>query len=297
MQRFSLAVALLIGATSAININSQFVDGQYGDENLNNEIKELKKRQAGDESFLQISASAAAKVGSGVRAKWTELPDCQDYVSWDNGLEFSRSLSGVETTIPLEDDLSNAIIATCKGRYVARNTPIPTVVAGPNTVKAVSRIFDNVWNTATIIPDGEHQIKTIQQGNVNVSEQTQGPMGDFHPAWKYNEDDSPLQPFQDALSSGGQATAVNAWDHEGPGGVNYTVDAMPTNYNNSLQTTFGETLPRNTGTPMTNAAGNVAHVTATGISWGDGTHFTQPAEGIFNSTGHFVGYADEVGLP
>lgn len=298
MQRFSLAVALLIGATSAININSQFVDGQYLDENLDNEIKELKKRQAGDDSFLQISSSAmaAAKAGSGVRARWTELPDCQDFVTFDSGdVTFDPTLSGTAETIPLLDDLSNAIIATCKGRYVPRATPVPVVVAGPNTVKERSVIFDNVWNTAVVIPDHEHQVKVLQHGHVDITDQTDGPKGDFYPAWKYNEDGSPLQPFQDALAGGGQVTKVNAWDHAGPAGINYTVTAMPTNYNNSLQTTFGEQLPRNTGTPMPNAAGNVAHVTPTGIAWGDGTHFVQPAEGIFNeTTGMFIGYAPAV---
>lgn len=84
MQRFSLAVALLIGATDAINLNTNFVNGVYGDEDLSEQLKELKNRQAEDASLLQISAAAAAKAGSGVRAKWIELPDCQDHVAWDD---------------------------------------------------------------------------------------------------------------------------------------------------------------------------------------------------------------------
>lgn len=187
--------------------------------------------------------------------------------------------------------MSNAIIATCKGRYSARNTPVPVPVAGPNTVRERSVIFDNVWNTNVNIPDHEHQVKVLQHGHTDVSDQTDGPKGDFHPGWKYNEDNAPLQPFQDALANGGQNSQVNAWDHAGAGGVNYTDTANPTNYNNSIQSTFGEVLPRNTGTHMDNAAGNVAHVTPAGISWGDDTHFVQPQAGIFDANGMFAGYA------
>ena len=130
------------------------------------------------------------------------------------------------------------------------------------------------------------------------SDENKEPVGDFYPNFRYNEDNSPLQPFQDALSSGGQNTAVNAWDHTGAGGVNYTVDAMPTNYNNSLETTFGTQLPRNTGTPMSMAAGGVDHVTPTGISWGDDKgHFVQPQEGVFATNGTFLSYAIDLTTP
>jgi len=48
-------------------------------------------------------AQAAAKNGSGVRARWVELPDCV-------------GATGSDTSSPLKDDLSNALIATCKGK-------------------------------------------------------------------------------------------------------------------------------------------------------------------------------------
>lgn len=128
--------------------------------------------------------------------------------------------------------------------------------------------------------------------HVNISGETTGPKGDFYSEWKYKEDGAPNQPFQDALANGGQSTQVNAWDHAGAGGVNYTDASNPTNYNNSLENTFGEVLPRNTGSPMPHAAGNVAHVTPDGISWGDGTHFTQGAPPIMDpATGGFAYYS------
>jgi hypothetical protein len=64
--------------------------------------------------LIQVASNAAAQEGSGVRARWVELPDCK---------------SAATLTLPdiaLNADLSNAIIATCKvfkGIYI---TPPPT---------------------------------------------------------------------------------------------------------------------------------------------------------------------------
>tara|TARA_B110000305_G_scaffold203732_1_gene232872 strand:+ start:501 stop:1070 length:570 start_codon:yes stop_codon:yes gene_type:complete len=143
-----------------------------------------------------------------------------------------------------------------------------------------------------VIPDEEHQVQQLQHMHVNISGETTGPKGDFYSEWKYKEDGADNQPFQDALANGGQSTQVNAWDHAGAGGVNYTDASNPTNYNNSLENTFGTVLPRNTGTPMPHAAGNVAHVTPDGIAWGDGTHFSQGTAAVMDPiTGMFTGYA------
>lgn len=295
MQRLSLAVALLIGAASTININSQFVSGVYGDEDLSEQLKEMKNKQAEDVLLMtgvSSSAAAAAKAGSGVRARWIELPDCQDQVAYDGDDSIDPAISGKQENIPLLPDLSNAIIATCKGPHVARTTPVNVPIAGPFEPRERSQIFDPVWKTSTTIPDHEHQVQQLQHGHVDISDETEGPKGDLYPYWKYKQDSSPPQPFQDALANGGQDSQVNAWQHDGPGGVNYTDATMPTNYNNSLENTFGQQLPRNTGTPMPHAAGNVAHVTPDGISWGDGTHFVQPTAGVFNATtGMFIDYA------
>jgi len=54
-------------------------------------------------------AQAASKEGSGVRARWVELPDCVG--------------TSADATVPLLDDLSNALIATCKGKKAGSYNP------------------------------------------------------------------------------------------------------------------------------------------------------------------------------
>jgi hypothetical protein len=95
----------------------------------------------------------------------------------------------------LKDDLSNAIIATCKGPHVARNTPVVDPVTGPPTPKARSAIYDPVWKTHVNIPDTEHQVQQLQHGKINRTDETVGPLGDFYTNWTYNEDGAGNQPF------------------------------------------------------------------------------------------------------
>jgi hypothetical protein len=54
------------------------------------------------EVFEVSVAQAASKTHSGVRARWVELPDCDNTGPLEAG------------DIALKSDLSNAIIATCK---------------------------------------------------------------------------------------------------------------------------------------------------------------------------------------
>ena len=64
---------------------------------------------------------AAAKAGSGVRARWTELPDC--FEKWCNFLDATTGQPLATAAAnqpsgdfnPLRDDLANAAIADCKG--------------------------------------------------------------------------------------------------------------------------------------------------------------------------------------
>jgi hypothetical protein len=49
-----------------------------------------------------LFAMTAAQIGSGVRARWVELPDCDNEGPLPAG------------EVALKDDLSNAVIATCK---------------------------------------------------------------------------------------------------------------------------------------------------------------------------------------
>ena len=60
-------------------------------------------------NFIQTAALAAAEEGSGVRARWIELPDCGE----TGKLDFKKPIFEQEI-IPLAKDLHNATIATCK---------------------------------------------------------------------------------------------------------------------------------------------------------------------------------------
>ena len=83
----TLAIAALIMGSSAVRINERFAEGVE-------DVDEIDIPNQAEYAMI------AAKEGSGVRARWIELPDC-----------------GVNVTaadVPLKDDLSNAIIATCK---------------------------------------------------------------------------------------------------------------------------------------------------------------------------------------
>ena len=202
MNRLSFAVASLIGAVYTVKINTEFATGSYGDEDLTHEIRELKKRQADDNEFLQLNA--------GIRAKWIELPECQQFVNYDSG-DTTWNTTAFGEVIPLDPFLTNAIIATCKGPYVPHNRPLPYVPSGYGipTPVAKSVIYDPVWKTSLTLPYGEHQVSGLQNGKIDKTTETTGPVGDFWPKWKYVEEKDGFaskQPFQDALSGGGQNT-------------------------------------------------------------------------------------------
>lgn len=194
-----------------------------------------------DDQMIQLPehvisfAQAAARAGSGVRARWIELPNCQNFIKPDSGDVFDEAQWG--EVIPLEWDLSNAIIATCKGPHQGVVTPAPAPPVPPPAIptpRPPSRIYDPVWKSSVVIPNEEHQVGPLQHGHIDKDTETLGPVGDFYNAWKYVEPGTPDQPFQDALANGGQVSAVNEWDHAGPGGINYTNANLPINYNNSL---------------------------------------------------------------
>ena len=61
------------------------------------------------ENKEQVFAMTAAKLNSGVRARWVELPDCNNEGPLNPG------------EVALKDDLSNASIATCKSYMVSHD--------------------------------------------------------------------------------------------------------------------------------------------------------------------------------
>lgn len=92
-------------------------------------------------------------MSSSSSSKWVELPDCSHFV--DEAGAFTDP-----TSIQLKDDLSNAIIATCKGPMVMFVPKVPTVYAGAADADPYHpRIYDDrVAGTQfpNLIPDSEH---------------------------------------------------------------------------------------------------------------------------------------------
>ena len=96
--------------------------------------------------MIQTTSLAAAQEGSGVRARWVELPDCKSAAT--------LALPDIE----LKADLSNAIIATCKVFRGIYPDPVP---ATPDTTRRTDlQVYDPVIHTSggVIIPNEEHQV-------------------------------------------------------------------------------------------------------------------------------------------
>merc|ERR1711990_940261 len=99
-------IAALFGGIEAIKV--QFASG-FDNDNDADDFEADRER-----TYAMLTAQA----GSGVRARWVELPDCPNNGPLPSG------------TIVLMPDLSNAIIATCKHyTWVAPVAPPP---APPN---------------------------------------------------------------------------------------------------------------------------------------------------------------------
>ena len=150
-----LAIAALLGAINAYQLNQlqHFATGMNGDEDLGQDI--IMK---GDKfHYQQGLAQAAAREGSGVRARWIELPDCPY-----GGLPANQ--------IALRTDLSNAIIATCKS-WAGPNSvaPTPPPPATPATTPAVDvKVYDAVIKaTGVTIPDHQHQVTQQEEGEID----------------------------------------------------------------------------------------------------------------------------------
>merc|ERR1711937_350516 len=89
----ALVIAALFGGIEAVRLN--FASG----------IQDTEQFDASDDFEAdreRTYAMLTAQAGSGVRARWVELPDCPNTGPLPSG------------TIVLMPDLSNAIIATCK---------------------------------------------------------------------------------------------------------------------------------------------------------------------------------------
>ena len=148
-----VAIALFAGSSNSVKLNKKFATGMNGDEDLGEDIimkgepyhYHQKDAQFRPVSFLQMNT------------KWIELPDC-----------------GVIVTgygqVPLKDDLSNAVFATCKSYNPSYTEPVPTP-PGPTPEEIYQQtwgtnytywtppaIYDPIFHTDQHLYDHEHQI-------------------------------------------------------------------------------------------------------------------------------------------
>jgi len=87
------------------------------------------------------------------------------------------------SNIQLKDDLTNAIIATCKGPMLAIPPPLPKLE--PPVPAPQPRIYDSKIAGAYQMPDSEHQIEQSGEGEVDYSTQKLGPVGSYFNTWNY----------------------------------------------------------------------------------------------------------------
>ena len=141
----------------------------------------------------------AARLGSGVRARWVELPDCG-----------AGPQDATKGQYALNDDLSNAIIATCKverpAGWVAPNATyafgdsvgdLNKLGLGPDANKGATpktyidpAIYDPVVHVDYLIPTQEHQVTQQQNGTVEATtEIPDDPAGDWYMGGKQNAGD------------------------------------------------------------------------------------------------------------
>lgn len=158
-----------MASSSALRMKQGFAVG-FSDEEVQNELS-LPVPPA------QIPLSVVQK-----KSKWVELPDCKSTLTEDD--------------VPLKDDLSNAIIATCKSYRPAaapaegadeESAPAETAeqtyqkqwkkdfthwTAGP--------IYDPVVKTSQNLRDHEHQVTQHEHGQVDPTDGSSGPHGDWY---------------------------------------------------------------------------------------------------------------------
>lgn len=213
----ALVIAALFGGIEAVRLN--FASG----------MQDTEQYDASDDFEAdreRTYAMLTAQEGSGVRAKWVELPDCPNNGPLPSG------------TIVLMPDLSNAIIATCK-HYTWVQPPAPppapdnagagdtgtpppppagdagTPPADPNANPEEDpnagpiqepeyippQIYDPVMHklgdsvaSGSSIPTTEHQITQHAQGTVdNAMADTNGPKGDWHVETGYHDHNAGTQ--------------------------------------------------------------------------------------------------------
>ena len=161
--KYTFAIAMLMNSSAAVRVQQAFAGGMTDDD-----IFADKQAQIHSQKFNSI-----AQTGS----RWVELPDC------------SGSLG--EDDVPLKEDLSNAIIATCKAYVPGRTqTAAETGESAEETYRKQWKkdyshwqpqpIYDAVVKSSKPIVDHEHQVTQHQDGFVDPTDGVDGPHGDWY---------------------------------------------------------------------------------------------------------------------
>lgn len=167
-----IVLSLFLGSQSALRLNQQYATGMNGDEDLGEDIimkgAPFHYNQGKPASLLQLNS------------KWVELPDC------------GYGTLGADE-VPLASDLSNAIIATCKGYDPLKQAPerfpepVPTAQQtyqeqwGKNyTYWQAAPVFDPIFLHKTPLQDHEHQIVILQHGHIDPTPASNGPAADWY---------------------------------------------------------------------------------------------------------------------
>ena len=160
---------LLAGKVSSLKLTQNFATGMNGDEDLGQDIimkgKPFHYNQEANQALVQLNS------------RWVELPDCKSPLGEDD--------------VVLNDDLSNATIATCKGQgYIPQlglrtqrdslestyqqqwGTDYKHWIADP--------VFDPIFYTKQSLQDHEHQIVIHEHKHIDPSAPNAGPAVDFY---------------------------------------------------------------------------------------------------------------------
>ena len=159
-----------MASTSALKVKQGFAVG-FSDQEIQNDLT------------VPVSPAQVPIAVAQQKSKWVELPDCKSTLTDDD--------------VPLKDDLSNAIIATCKSYKPAATgegdasgddsapTETPEQIyqkqwKNDYTHWQAGPIYDAVIKTSKSLSDHEHQVTQHEHGHVDPTTGENGPHGDWY---------------------------------------------------------------------------------------------------------------------
>jgi len=142
---------------------------------------------------------------------WVELPDCKAIGASD---------------VKLEEDLTNATIATCKAHDAKWVPPElagaeekedaePAAAAENYKLHKADPIYDPIFHTKNPITAHEHQVVQQAQGQVEPTSGEAGPRGDFYMTGKpLGGEEWPVEHYSPATDAAKPANLVQIFSNE-----------------------------------------------------------------------------------